>query len=448
MIANIGPLRPNTPYKFRFITLTRNNLPELKIRFLRQEVDRELTKLFQDPRAVNIQEISAVNDNLIKISTEVIADDKLVDGNSEPFSIANYKKDLNLFSYRFLVSHQEQSDNLGKLDQLFSSEGNSGLFNNISAVLPRLSEINSGVIRLSNYARQAVALTIKSNSDQSRSVPQQLAFLQTQLTNLPALKQQALEEAMTSDTTGDTRTGSIEEVVDLLNVLRKDEFTKQDNSRVFTASEVSAIGGIIESLNQIAAFQKGIAAAGQSLQQLKTEMAQVLVNAFVNESYVLSSVAEFDAESKTGPYVGLDLGLMVAFNPYKNQDGPIGNNTYIGVQEGINIYFSPVNKRVPLNSFRWPYRFYKSLHLHVGLAQVLGGFDTYRYENSLGFVGNFVTGVGFRLNRVTNIGLNAMFVNLRNINPTVSQSRLKPLFGLSVSCDINVARPFAMRREP
>ena len=167
-----------------------------------------------------------------------------------------------------------------------------------------------------------------------------------------------------------------------------------------------------------------------------------LLRAYTDESFVLASAADVEVVPKYGPYVSLDAGVLVAYNPYRNADGRIGNSTYFSIYEGINIYFAPVNKRVPLRSFKWPYRFFKAFNAHIGLANFSGNYDTYRLENSFGRLGNLVVGLGLRFNSVTKIGLNTMLVNMRDINPTISRSRLMPMLSGTLSFDINVVGAF------
>ncbi|MGA0556483.1 hypothetical protein ACO2Q8_07525 [Larkinella sp. VNQ87] len=440
--SEVGPLRPNSPYKFRFITLTNNRISTQDIKFLKQEINREVTAALAKEKVLNLDDLNSVYDELIELSSKVNQENNLVDGLSEPFDIKKYKTNLNLYSYRLLNLHNAEYTQKRRLGEAIDSMSLDGFDTYYAQILPKLTDLNAGAIRLSTYSRQALS-SLKDRATQDETTLQQpLLYLQSILSDRSAFRQQILQETGSlEDSTLTVNPAILQNLIGIVGVLKANEFTKADNSRVFTTAEVNALEKVMLFLSQLQKTQKALAGTTQQLFLLKSEISDVLVRAYTEESFVLASVAEFDAIAGAGPYVSLDLGLLMAYNPYKNSDGPIGNNTYFAIQEGINIYFSPVNKRVPLQNFKSPYRFYKSFNMHLGFAQVLGGFDTYRFKNSLGrFLGNFVVGVGVRFNSVTKLGASAMFVRMNDINPTVSRSTLKPLFGLSLTCDLNAAR--------
>ena len=445
LFSEIGPLRPNIAYKFNFTTLAKNTISTNELSFLRQEIEKKLTNTLTGAKPLNLQNITELHDQVLTMASEVTHEENFVDAKSEPFKIDNYKKALNFFSYRLLDVHNAISSYRQKVDSVLDSTGSNSLYFNLQQIIPKLIALNSGSIPLADYPRQALA------SAGNGSTRQAVTYLESTLFDKAGFKQILFNETGSSITATDSsKLGSLtalQNLIKTLNVLSMNEFTKLDKSKVFTSNEVNSLIIITESLNKLLDYQSSFVTANQSLVSLKSELLDVIVHAYGEESFILASAAEFEVTPKHNPYVALDLGGSIIFNPYKNSEGSIGNNTYFSLNEGVNIYFSPVNKLAPLSMFKWPYNFYKAFNIHIGVAQILGGFNTYRFQNSLGWFGNLVAGVGFRFNNTTKIGINATFVNLRNINPTVNQSKLKPMFGVSFSFDINVAKRFNGSRK-
>ncbi|UFH53099.1 hypothetical protein [Spirosoma sp. KNUC1025] len=437
LFSEIGPLRPNLAYKFNFLTLAKNTISDNELVFLKQELDKKITNTFSSNKPLNLQNMADMFDELLTMSSEITHEDNFVDAKSEPFKIDTYKKSLNFFSYRLLDTYSEISANKGKILSILDSTGSNSLYNGYQQITPKLIAINSGSIPLSDYSKQVLTTAATGNARQA------ISLLQSTLSNKAEFKQMLLSGAYTSSAVPDSSTiNTLQNLLNILNAFSLNEFTKTDRSKVFTFDDINAINNISSSINSILNYQTQLARANLNLLSLKAALADVVIHAYREESYILSSAAEVTVIPKANPYVSFDLGAGINYNPYKNSEGRIGNNTYFSINEGVNIYFSPVNKKVPLSTFKWPYNFYKSFNIHVGLAQFLGGYSTYRFSNSLGWIGNLVAGVGLRFNNTARVGLNVTFVNLKNINPTVSQSVIKPMFGLGFSFDINAPSLF------
>lgn len=438
--SEVGPLRPNIPYKFTFLTLSQNKIVPNRLSFLREELNKKLAVSLLDKRVLGLQEMDDVYDELIAIASGYMNEEQFVDANSESFKIANYKKDLNLFSYRFLTLHNDISNAQSALVRILDSTGTNSLSQNIELLLPKLSALNAGSVPLSSFSKRALLTVIDQNYQDSRSIAQPLVYLQSFMSDKNQLQRIVLGDGTSAlgDSLNTMNISTIQNLLRIVEIAGTNEFTKLDESRVFTPIETNALQEIQKSLNAILAIRNRMVDTNQKLFVLKAEMLNVLIRAYTDESFILSSSAEVDVTPKHGPYVSLDAGILMAYNPYRNSDGQIGNTTYFSIYEGVNVYFAPVNKRVPLSAFRWPYRFYKAFNIHFGIANFGGNYRTYRFENSFGRLGNPVVGLGLRFNSATKIGISTMFVNMRNINPTVTQSKLVPFLCANLSFDINV----------
>ena len=163
-------------------------------------------------------------------------------------------------------------------------------------------------------------------------------------------------------------------------------------------------------------------------EQLKNNIPNLLKDKFSQEKIQFRDEITLDIFAEKNPYIGLDLGIMFAFDI----------NGIFSFQ-GANFYLKPINREAPFGNFdenKWDKYFYKRFSIYVGLAQLLtereDNFDDLFASNSL------VVGFGYRLTRTLRVNLGGLLYNEVNPSPLIDSRELRvaPTFSLSVDIDL------------
>jgi len=131
--------------------------------------------------------------------------------------------------------------------------------------------------------------------------------------------------------------------------------------------------------------------------------------------------------------------------PYISANGGLGYSTAFKSAVsyfGANFYFSPVNKKAPLSTFRGTNLLRKMICVNVALASYFGT----RQPNTTSVLGGTSTdlmlGLGLRVNRVIELTGSWLPYHL-NTNPVTTDKSLKCDFIFGVAVDVNILGAFS-----
>jgi hypothetical protein len=227
---------------------------------------------------------------------------------------------------------------------------------------------------------------------------------------------------------------SIQVLISFFRLINSPAFTDTGNRLIFSDHKTE-LDMIIFKLEAYAVRMKDLQLDESNMEGFREQISSQISSTFLKKSYFLSgsSIIDMDIKPEKNPYVGVDLGMGYAFGPKA-----------VFLNEGINIYFRPINRNVPLSSFYGMDRFWKTFSVFLGISQVVSdnagdsGFQT--LFNTGSFKSNLVGGVGYRVNSLLRLNTGALIYRKSNSNPVIAGTtvRASPTFSLAI--DLSVAK--------
>lgn len=179
---------------------------------------------------------------------------------------------------------------------------------------------------------------------------------------------------------------------------------------------------------EIADKQKDLAGIDHSLKQ---KLASFLISNLIK--FKIDETVSVTADAS--PYISLDAGAG-----YNRSFSTFYTNY------GVNIYFVPVDKSIPLKTYDGNIllRILKTTSIDIGIINNYFNSDNVskRYVALLGGSKDLFLGLGVRINRVLKINLGADCYNLHVSDPVSTHSYLNAKFVAGMALDINIIKAF------
>jgi len=228
---------------------------------------------------------------------------------------------------------------------------------------------------------------------------------------------------------------SIKVLISFFRLINSPAFTDPKGDRLFAARE-DDLDYLIFKLETFAAEVSSVQAVQTDVASFQTAISNQIAAAFVKQSYFISgsSIINMDVEAEKNPYVGVDFGMGYAFGPKA-----------VFINEGINIYFRPINRDVPISTFYGWDRFLKTFSIFLGISQTLSDNASDNGYQSLfdgDFKSNLLFGAGLRINSLMRINVGGLIYRQGDPNPLITKTKVNVSPTVSFAIDLTVAKLF------
>lgn len=167
-------------------------------------------------------------------------------------------------------------------------------------------------------------------------------------------------------------------------------------------------------------------------------MTDITANYLIADKFEIVNQVDADLFCNNSPYISLDGGI--GYNP--------GFKSFFS-HYGVNFYFLPIKKRVPLKTYKSNFWLYvlKSTSLSVGIINNYFNNDVdkskERHVSLLGGNSDLLVGIGHRINRAVKINIGTALYFRKNIDPQIASKTLEGKFVASLSLDVDVIGAFS-----
>lgn len=392
-------LRPSTQYQFSFFSLSEIETDEVE-----QEIKQILIKSFNNPSAYDstkhlettLRINKALRIFLLNLGGEIYdSDGKKVNLSNEDLGkrLKVFSGSLLQYSNDLLRITNKESQALKYFDKN-KSEKNSSYYSRIENVKKTIGFLYNDAT-LNEKEKEFLAFYkewLSQNPNELQEIEKMKAFL----------KKQKIDNKELLDTNQQ------------LIVVEEGSFSTQ---RSISENEMKDLKEIVSQFYQLFGNVADIIENETEYVALKQSEASILENFNISipiyRQYIYSYV---DLETSNSPYLGFEIGG--GLEPFSD----INKFNYI---RALNIYFSPVNKNVPLSEFRFFPKLLKSVGVQLGLSKSLLGTENDRYTNYLRNSSG-LTGIGVRVLKVFRVNYGVVWYKLNDINPIVDSSKFRP----------------------
>jgi hypothetical protein len=392
----IGPIRPNISYKFRFFIRTPITIDPNDQEFINMK--GEIIQIFSQTMGFikTSQEIEALN-NLVtkkfvsflsKQERKILHEDEITTIDGKKLSLKVFGN-LNLDNLR--VAKKNVKDAEGEIrgtieDYVKAYDAVKDKAKKIAEKLDKNSPFENDLISILSAVDEFAKFVVKQENDK-------LLDIKTQF-------------------------------ISIFHKKIKDDPELDDKAKELVE------GIIIPKLQQIHDQNEIITTETNKVLLLESKLNTFLQrDLFINEVFFTDDFADIDVTSEKTPYISLDMGFNLR---------PWGTLTQFLIYQGANIYFSPIDKRAPLEYFRFGHAIRKIISLNIGVAQPFGAVRNTDFKGSIDDKMHFLLGGGVRLNRIFKLNFNYIFYKINDKNPIVDRPRIKayPYFGFSIDTDV------------
>lgn len=179
---------------------------------------------------------------------------------------------------------------------------------------------------------------------------------------------------------------------------------------------------ILENLNKIIASDKRI----KGWYDQERKLGSVLEGTFKNWSRNVGFGTDVVIDNKETPYIGLDLGYLLA---------PRIESQFVA--QSVNFHLVPVNRNTRINAYKgWKHKVLKNASISIGIAQRIGSPDD-TFE-SLTSIGSPFVGLGWRFNRLIRFNGGVLLYDEKNTNPIINDKITKGALFFSVNIDFKL----------
>jgi len=430
IMGPVGPLRSSTPYIFTFTTYIKTSFSDDQKDALKRKITEKLIEYLEKTENLDEGKIKQLYNELNGLPKQITGKN-ITNINGQSIDIKPFEEPLKPFSNEIIKLHNTL---LG--DKQNSANEITTVQSRISSLSTTISDIINNRIVLSDDTKNTLELGVDASISEigKIKVKDGLKILNELISN-PALVESLLKGTSKISSSAVVVPSNVHDnaslsfLSSLLSIITSDNFTKKvDNSLQPIIPNNSDLDKdtrqTAKSLLDINTYKSNITKYTQKLENYKQFIPNFLENVYTSSSFEIVASSEIDVTTEKTPYISVDVGVTGMSNPYQINGTAIGNNWYFFTHQAANIYFVPVNKKAPLSQFKCRYRFWKGFNFHIGIAQLIGNFNSNLLSGSLTEKTSLMFGGGYRFNRVTKLALSCILINQKNINPTIDRIQL------------------------
>jgi hypothetical protein len=450
VVGLIGPLRPNIEYKFTFTTYAKAIISDSQRSTLKEKIAEKLIEYLNKPDKLDNSVIESLYKELNILPSKVIgkAQNDITDKNGTMLNIKPFDEPLKIHSQKIIDIHNKLND---------SKQNTNGILLDIPKRLSSLKDViswangdkvNGKQIDFSDDAKAILSLPV---DESIQGIGKFTVKDGLKLVKNLTLNSVALDELLKGDLkigssgflpSSEYDKNSIIFLASLLKAISSTSFSEKlvDGVKPIIRGDDSEIKSAIKALLDLNKARAETETTHSQIEGIKAFIPDFLENIYSSTAYIIIASPIIDVTSEKTPYISADVGFTGTYNFLTENGEQAGNNVYFLTHQAANIYFIPVNKKVPLKTFKPYYKFLKGFSIHIGVAQLIGNFNNKRFSGSLGDKSSIMFGAGYRINRVTKLALSCIFFNIKNINPTIENYKIRPFLSMNLSFDVNVAK--------
>lgn len=436
ILPNVGPLHPNLAYEFKFSVFTRVDLLEDDEADLRRRLYETLDRVLGKPENITQQDLQDLPGQLTReVIKSVGSNLPVVDAGGDVFQLTTFGQELGDVAQQLEILRTKLYDainNYGNdVDFLLNT------FNERSETAERLYALLNEEAALRAFAQfqwegalnpalgEFASLTVKEVAAMvTETLVQPAAFEQV-------LRGQAAFNGRSTETVEAIHLESLILLRDFFKVISGPAFT-YDGGEAFWSSEEQA-----EIVKDVADDMAALVESARAMQKIKDQLASlqdiipdVLADKLLKEEIDIFGETPVFVKQESNPYVGLDIGLGYA--PTLKQ---------FFTSQFANIYFRPVNKRLPVSRLHGIDRFLKTFSLCVGISQLLDNNTEVTYRALLDETTTPLLGIGYRPNQVIVLAAGGILLseNREEVDMVRKHLRIEPIFSFSLDLNLSSA---------
>lgn len=437
MLANVGPLHPNVPYEFQFSVFTKIVLSDAEKEALRKKLSADLKVVLTKHENIQPADLtrlkSTLNQDLLDAANSRLP---IVNSSGERFVINAFSSELDAVSMTILRSTSLIEDLKGDytVDVEAVIEDFSSPWPSAQEVANRMLEILNNEIMLSPLAKPQFEndLNPSLTGFSTLSAKDVMRMIVPALNNPEILSDLLLGKAKFEDDKIKVASGpdpsTLRLLINFFSAINYPEFRTADNAPIFDDNYRALFKSILRKLKGLLNSVETIVQQRAALEDLHNSVPNVLENKLLRQEIDVFDETTVVVEKEKNDYVGLGVGLGYA---------PDVQSFF--TCQFANIYFRPVNKKVPISHLTGMDRQLKTFSLFLGIAQVLGDNADEQYKALMGDNNTPIVGLGYRFNRLLVLNAGGLLFSQKHENPVITKTDFAVTPTITLSLDINLA---------
>lgn len=296
---------------------------------------------------------------------------------------------------------------------------------------PELKDLLAGKLPLTDNAKASLDLNITPSLESFKGYTLRNGLLVlNKISQSPALMPAILKGAkkisnndVVSVSPAAIDAESIYFLAELIRFLKEGNLTTTQAANNVLFRQLSTLSDF---LDVMATQVRELTGSRANIAAFTSKLPDLTANILIRESITQETITIPDVITQNTPYISVEGGIgygtafEAAFNYY-----------------GANFYFSPVNKKAHLSSFKGWNLVKKMICFNLGIANQFGDRPTNSYSILGSGTNDLYAGLGLRLGRIIKLNLSGIPYKV-STNPLTNDKKIRVQFFAGVGADVNL----------